>query len=153
MDEKTESMKKSKREKWHYLFKMDKRVGSRYYIHKYYVNSDMNKIKEIMRHNKTIITCPIYFDKIILKYLCKNSHNILITWRLVEIINNMFSTCNKDCSFWKEWLSEFDIARENYNRKGYQMWMEINPKMIDFHDSIFNLYDAKDWQEEANINQ
>lgn len=146
MHKKTESIKKTEKEKWKYFFKMKKWVKGGYYIHKYFVNPDMNKIKEIWRHGETIINCPAYLDDIILRYLDKNGRNSLISWRLIDIINNMFTECDKDCPFWKEWLGYLEEVKKSYNiKEGFCQMYDIGLDMIKTHDNILNLYEANNW--------
>ncbi len=73
-------------------------------------------------------------------------HNGLITWQLLEVINNMFENCSKECPYWKRYLQELEDKRQLYkNDPVAQLWGSREEKIIDTHYYIYELYTAKDW--------
>ena len=94
-----ESKRMTKGDNWEYLFKMKQHENHKSYILRFYHNSEMNKIKQLQGRKETIITCPIYLDCIICSYLCQGDSDVLITWTLLEIINNMFGNCGNKCPY------------------------------------------------------
>ncbi len=145
MENNPEPNRITKRDNWQYVFKMTQRENNKYYIFRFYVNSDRTKIKKPRARKNTIITCPITLDHLICHYLDNGNTHFRVTSRLLEVINNMFDKCSNKCPYWHSWIQQLEDRRIELNRKCFILLTEIYQGYIDTHDSIFNLYTAKDW--------
>jgi hypothetical protein len=145
MENERQSRRINKRENWQFVFKMRQSEGRKDYIFRFYVNADRTKIKKSRTRKNTIIVCPIKLDYLICDYLREPNTHFLVTTRLLEVINNMFDRCSNKCPYWHIWIQKLEDRRIELNRKGFIDVTDIGPDFIKTHDSIFNLYTAKDW--------
>ena len=143
MEKNPESKRITEGENWQFLFKMKQRENNKSYILRFYHNPEMNQIKQLQGQKETIISCPIELDYIICSYLVKGGSDVLITWRLLEVVNNMFTNgCNK-CHYLKKWDQMSYHILNVYISKGIIPGSTFFPAMIiDTHHYISKLYAA-----------
>ncbi len=115
-------------------------------IYRYYVNSDNNKIKEVPEaedEDVYIITCPIKLDYIISFALTHPDLHVLITWQLLDVINNLFDNCAKECPYWNEYIKWVNEEWQSY----YQSNPHRNWPFMEVQHQIHKLYNAKTGQD------
>jgi hypothetical protein len=112
-------------------------------VTRFYVNCETNKVKKVNGRGEIIISCPIELDYIICRHLWLERSDVLITWKLIEIINGMFNDCCNKCHLWKEYDQLSDNERNIYISEGILPGSgAFLPNMVDTHYHISKLYTA-----------
>jgi hypothetical protein len=116
----------------------------RYYTLHYFINYKRTNILEAGNNQITIITCPIFIDKLISHYLHCKEYNQIDSLQLLDVINHAFNVFCKQCDPWKD--NKCPHWEDWVNRKPI-MDMDDEPIKIKEFNSFYNLYVIHNTQE------